>query len=110
MEDSTHVGKVTAKQFLSSTRTKDELTGLPLGLIRCLDQVLRSASISPNVPRFLLRPTCVMFCTGFLPPNAFCIGFQHLSGDLRRVLPNAPSYLTDLCRPVSDFEIGRASC
>src|SRR6218665_1581481 len=43
VEESTYVGKVTAKQFLSSTRTKIELTGLPLGLIRRLDRVLRSA-------------------------------------------------------------------
>ena len=44
VEESTYVGKVTAKQFLSSTRTKIELTGLPLGLIRRLDRVLRSAA------------------------------------------------------------------
>src|SRR6218665_1814093 len=43
-EESTPVGKVTAKQFLSSIRNKDELTGLPLGLIRRLDRVLRSAA------------------------------------------------------------------
>src|SRR6218665_1895962 len=60
------------------------LIGLPLGLIGRLDRVLRSAARLighiPNMPRFML--TCVISCTGFLSPNAFCIGFQHLSGDL----------------------------
>src|SRR6218665_1627792 len=38
------VRKVPANQFLSSSRTKDELTGLPLGLTGHLDQVLRFAA------------------------------------------------------------------
>src|SRR6218665_46176 len=49
------------------------------------------------MPRFLL--TCVMSCTGFLSPNAFCIGFVW-----RAVTGCAPSYLTDLCT-VGRFQI-----
>src|SRR6218665_1786865 len=60
------------------------LVGLPLGLIgrleRFFDLLPALLVISPNMPRFLL--TCVMSCTGFLSPNAICIGSQHLSGDL----------------------------
>src|SRR6218665_3578744 len=60
------------------------LVGLPLGLIGRLDRVLRSAArLIGHIPKyasFLL--TCVMSCTGFLSPNTFCIGSQHLSGDL----------------------------
>ena len=55
--------------------------------------------------RFLL--TCVMSCTSFLSPNAFCIGFQHCLV-WRSVTGFSPSYLTDLCRPVSDLASRRA--
>src|SRR6218665_450488 len=49
VEERTSVGKVTAKQFLSSTRTKIELTGLPLGLIRRLDRV--AARLIGHIPK-----------------------------------------------------------
>jgi len=54
LEESTPDGEVTAKQFLSSTRTKDELTctGLPLGLTGRLDRVLRSsARLIGHIPK-----------------------------------------------------------
>src|SRR6218665_2516079 len=72
-----------------------ELITAAQSLLVRLDRVLPVLLlISPNMPRFL--HTYVMFCNGFLFPNAFCIGFQHLS-----VTGCDPSYLTNLYRLVS---------
>ena len=62
------------------------LVGLSLGLIGRLDRVLRSAvGLIGHIPKYAsvsVYTRVVMSCTGFLSPNAFCIAFQHLSGDL----------------------------
>src|SRR6218665_1084642 len=58
------------------------------------------------MPRFLL--TCVMSCTGFLPPNEFLCRVSALVW--QSVTVCAPSYLTDLCRPVLDLASRRPLC
>src|SRR6218665_821748 len=84
------------------------LVGLSLGLIGRLDRVLRSAPallvISGNMPRFLL--TCVLSCTVFLFPQRILYRISALVW--RSVTGCAPSYLTGLCRPVSDLASRRA--
>src|SRR6218665_1442294 len=105
MEESTDVGKVTANSFCQVPAPNNELTDLPLGLIGFFDLLPALLVISPNMPRFLL--TRLMSCTNFLSPNAFYIGFQHLSA-WRSATECAPSYLTDHCRPVSDLAFRRA--
>src|SRR6218665_2953652 len=102
------VGKVTAKQFLSSTRTKDELTGLPLGLIGSLDQVLRSAGrLIGHVPKYASVSAYMRDVLCWLP--VFQRILYRVSALFWRFATScAPSYLTDLFRPVSDLASRRA--
>ena len=49
------------------------------------DRVLRSAArLISHIPKYASVSAYMRddSCTGFLSPNAFCIGSQHLSGDL----------------------------
>src|SRR6218665_3313207 len=53
MEESTDVGKVTANSFCQVPAPNNELTDLPLGLIRRLDRVLRSAArLIGHIPKY----------------------------------------------------------
>jgi len=77
------------------------LVGPSLGLIGHLDQVLLPTLLVTllNIPLFL--PTCMMSSTGFFifPCTAYRITalvWQFLTGC-------APSYLSDLCMPVSEL-------
>ena len=66
------------------TRRNEEEVGRPGALHIYLDRVLRSAArLIGHIPKYASVSAYTRDgCTGSPPPNAFCIGFQHLSGDL----------------------------
>src|SRR6218665_2141162 len=94
------VGKVTAQQFLSSTRTKDELPGLPLRLIGSLDQVLRSADrLIGHISKYASVSASMRDVLRWLPVSQRIL-YRVPALFWRSATGCAPSYLTHLCRPV----------
>src|SRR6218665_3013940 len=76
------------------------LVGLPLGLIGRLDRVLRSAArLIGHIPNYASVSAYMRDVLHCLPVSLYRISALVW----RSVTGCAPSYLTDLCRPVSDL-------
>ena len=80
------------------------LDGLPLGVLGRLDRVLRSAA---RLPKFSPVSAYMRDVLHWLPVSQR-ISYRIAALVSRCVLGCAPSYLRDLCRPVSDVAACRA--
>ena len=84
------------------------LSGLPLGILGRLDQVLRSAArLIGRIPKFAPVSAYMRDELHWLP-MAQRISYRTAALVSRCVLGCAPSYLRELCRPVSDVVARRA--
>jgi hypothetical protein len=84
------------------------LAGLPLGILGRLDRVLRSAArLIGRLPKFSPVSAYIRDVLHWLPISQR-ISYRTAAVVSRCVLGCAPSYLRDLCRPVSDVVARRA--
>lgn len=84
------------------------LIGLPLGVLGRLDRVLRSAArLVGHIPKYASVSAYMRDVLHWLPV-AQRISYRIASLVSRCLLGCAPSYLCDLCRPVSDVVARRA--
>src|SRR6218665_311835 len=84
------------------------LVGLPLGLIGRLDRVLRSAAhLIGHIPKYASVSAYMRDVLHLLPVSQR-ISYRISALVWRSVTGCAPSYLTDLCRSVSDLASRRA--
>src|SRR6218665_3043944 len=84
------------------------LVGLPLGLIGRLDRVLRyAARLIGHIPNYSSVSAYMHDVLRWLPVSQRIL-YRISALVWRSVTGCAPSYLTDLCRPVSDLASGRA--
>ena len=84
------------------------LAGLPLGVLGRLDRVLRSAArLIGRLPKFSPVSAYIRDVLHWLPISQR-ISYRTAAVVSRCVLGCAPSYLRDLCRPVSDVAARRA--
>jgi len=83
------------------------LAGLPLGVLGRLDRVLRSAArLIGRLPKFSPVSAYIRDVLHWLPISQR-ISYRTAAVVSRCVLGCAPSYLRDLCRPVSDVAARR---
>ena len=84
------------------------LVGLPLGVLGRLDRVLRSAArLIGRIPKFASVSAYMRDVLHWLPV-AQRISYRIAALVSRCILGCAPSYLRDLCRPVSDVVARRS--
>ena len=84
------------------------LVGLSLGLIGRLDRVLRSAAhLIGRIPKYASVPAYMRDVLHWLPVSQRIL-YKISALVWRSVTCCAPSYLTDLCRPISDLASRRA--
>src|SRR6218665_3229586 len=84
------------------------LVGLPLSLIGRLDRVLRSAArLIGHIPKYASVSAYTRDVLHWLPVSQRIL-YRISALVWRSVTGCAPSYLTDLCRPVSDLASRRA--
>src|SRR6218665_4202807 len=96
-------GKSQQNSFCQVPAPNNELTGLPLGLIGRLDRVLRSAArLIGHIPKYASVSAHMRDVLHWLPVSK-CILYRISALVWRSVTGCAPSYLSDLCRPVSDL-------
>src|SRR5688572_8455141 len=97
-----------AKGLIKHDNCCSLLAGLPLGVLGRLDRVLRSAArLIGRLPKFSPVSAYIRDVLHWLPISQR-ISYRTAAVVSRCVLGCAPSYLRDLCRPVSDVAARRA--
>src|SRR6218665_3289454 len=93
---------------LAWSRATKTSQSLPLGLIGRLDRVLRSAArLIGHIPKYASVSAYMRDVLHWLPVSQRIL-YRISALVWRSVTGCAPSYLTDLCRPVSDLASRRA--